>query len=87
MIVAVLDERRRFRRANVRNQTEMARMRCIITMQADRVLELREDVSMEQERTNVLREQLQVVNDRLTRVVREVRNQVSLMSVERSSRG
>ena len=76
MILAVLDERRRFRRANVRNQTEMARMRGIMKMQADRILEIREDISMEQERTNALREQLQVVNDHLARVVREIRDRV-----------
>ena len=43
-------------------------------MQANRVRELQRDISMEQERTNALQEQLQVVNDRLTRVVREVRD-------------
>ena len=43
-------------------------------MQADRIEELQGDITMEQERTNALREQLQVANDRLTNVVREVRN-------------
>ena len=44
-------------------------------MQADRIRELQGDVVMEQERTNALREQLHVANSRLTRVVREVRDQ------------
>ena len=43
-------------------------------MQADRIQELREDILMEQKRTNAFREQLQAVNGRLTRVVREIRD-------------
>ena len=43
-------------------------------MQADRIRELQGDIAMEQERTNALREQLQVANGHLTRVVREVRD-------------
>ena len=70
----MLDERRRLRRATARDQTAIARLRGIMRLQVDSIRELQEDVAMEQGRTNALREQLQVVNDRLTRVVREVRD-------------
>ena len=55
--------------ACARNQTEMVRMRSIMRAQADRIRELQEDISMEQKRTNTVKEQLQVVNNHLTRVV------------------
>ena len=74
VVVAVLDERRRLRRAAARDHTELQRVRGIMRMQADRIRELQRDVAMEQERTNALREQLHVANGRLTRVVREVRD-------------
>ena len=72
MVVAVLDERRRLRRAAAQDHTEMLRLRGIMRMQADRIGELQGDIVMEQEQTNALRLQLQVVNDRLTNVVGEV---------------
>ncbi|XP_027169505.1 uncharacterized protein LOC113769237 [Coffea eugenioides] len=74
VVVAVLHERRRLRRAAARDHTEMLRLRGITRMQADRIGELREYIAMEQERTNALREQLQGVNHRLTNVIREVRD-------------
>ena len=74
MVLAVLDERRRLRSAAVRDHTEALRLRGVLRMQADRIGELQGDIAMEQERTNALREQLQVVNTRLTNVVREVRD-------------
>ena len=74
MVLAVLDERRRLRLGRDRDQTEMVRMRGIMRTQTNRIWELQEDIPMEQERTNTLREQLQVVNDRLTRVVCEIRD-------------
>ena len=72
--MAVLDERRRLRRAVARDHTETLRLRGIMRMQADRIGELQADIAMEQERTNALREQLQVVNNRLMNAVREVRD-------------
>ena len=74
VVVAVLDERRRLRRAAARDHTKMLRLRGIKRMQADRIGELREDIAIEQERTNALRGQFQGVNHRLTNVVREVRD-------------
>ncbi|XP_071939953.1 uncharacterized protein [Coffea arabica] len=74
VVVAVLNKRRRLRHATVRDHTEMVRLRDIMRMQADRIRELQENIATEQERMNTLREQLQVVNDRLTRVVQEVRD-------------
>ena len=43
-------------------------------IQADRIRELQGDIAIEQERTNAIREQLQIANDCLTRVVREVKD-------------
>ena len=74
MVLAVLDERRRLRLGRDRDQTKIVRMRDIMRMQADRIWQLQEDISMEQERMNTLREQLQVINDRLIRVVCEIRD-------------
>ena len=74
MVVAVLDERRRLRRAAAQDHTEILKLKGIMRMQADRIEELHGDIAMEQERTNAHREQLQVANDRLTNVVREVRD-------------
>ena len=74
MVVAVLDERKRFRRAAARDHTETLKLKGIIRMQADQIGELQGDGAMEQERTNALREQLQVVNNRLMNVIREVRD-------------
>nr|XP_027120755.1 uncharacterized protein LOC113737780 [Coffea arabica] len=74
VVEAVLAERRRLRCDAARERTETLRLKGIMRMQADRIGELQGDVVMEQERTDALREQLQVVNDRLTRVVREVRD-------------
>ena len=76
VILAVDDERRRLAGAYCRAQTEIQRMRGIMRMQADRIQEFREDILIEQERANAFREQLQAVNGRLTRVVREVRDRV-----------
>ena len=75
--MAVLDERRRLRRAATRDHTETLRLRGILRMQADRIGELQGDIAMEQERTNVLREQLQVVNNRLMNVVLKVKDRSS----------
>ncbi|XP_027114459.1 uncharacterized protein [Coffea arabica] len=72
VVLAIDDERRRLAGANRRARIEIQRMRGIVRMQADRIQELQEDILMEQERTNAYREQLQAVNGRLTRVVREV---------------
>ena len=58
MVLVLLDERRRLRRANVRDQTKMVRMRGIMRMPVDRIQELQGDILMEQERTNAFREQL-----------------------------
>ena len=44
--MAVLDERRRLRRATTRDQIEMVRLRGIMRMQADRIRELQEDIAM-----------------------------------------
>ena len=74
VVVAVLAERRRLRCAAAREHTKTIRLKGIMRMQADRIGELQGDVAMEQERMNALREQLLVANDRLTRVVREVRD-------------
>ena len=56
--MVILDKRRRLRRANVRDQTVMVRMRGIKRMQADRIQELQGKILMEQEGTNAFREQL-----------------------------
>ena len=74
VVETVLNDSRRLRCVAARDHTEMLRLRGIMRMQADRIGELQEDITMEQERTNTLREQLQVVNHRLTNVVREVRD-------------
>ena len=77
VVVVVLGEWKRLRRAAARDHTKILRLRGITRMQADRIRELREDIAMEQERTNALREQLQGVNHRLTNVIREVRDRCS----------
>ena len=74
VVVAVLEQRRRLRRATTRDQTEMLRLRGIMRMQADEIRELQGDIATEEERTDALREQLHVANDRLTMMVREVRD-------------
>ena len=74
VVLAVDDKRRRLAGTNCRAQTEIQKIRGIKRMQANRIQELREDILMEQERTNAFKEQLQVVNGPLTRVVREVRD-------------
>ena len=51
-------------------------MRGIMRIQANRIQELQDDILMEQERTNAFREQLQAVNGRLTRAVREGRDRI-----------
>ena len=49
VVVAVLDERRRLRRAAARDHIEMLRLRGIMRMQADQIGELQGDIAMEQE--------------------------------------
>ena len=49
VVVAVLGERRRLRRAAARDHTEILRLRGIMRMQVDWIGELREDIAMEQE--------------------------------------
>ena len=61
MVVVVLEERSRLRHAAAQDHTEILRLRGVLRMQADRIAELQDDLVMEQERVNALREQLHVV--------------------------
>ena len=72
VILAILNERRRLTNAGFRDRTEMERIRGILEIQRDRIPELQEAVSQEQERTNAVHQQMQVVNECLTMVLREV---------------
>ena len=56
VVVVVLDEQRRLRRATARDQVEMARLRGVMRMQMNRIREIQGDITMEQERTDALRE-------------------------------
>ena len=47
MGVAVLSEKKRLRSAAVRDHTEGLRLRCILRMQAGRIVELQGDIAME----------------------------------------
>ena len=70
VVLAVVDERIRLRHANFRDQIEMKRMRSIMEMQSDRIQELQEAVGQEQERMDAMRQQVQVLNERLIRMLR-----------------
>ena len=69
-----MDERQRLAIANERAHIRMQEMRGVMRMQSDRIRELETNVIDEQKWTSVLHEQLQKTNDRLTRILRQVRD-------------
>ena len=74
VVLALANKRRRLASANRRVQTKIEHLRAMLRIQDARIRELETSILEEQESTNAFQEQVQKVNDRLIRVVREVRH-------------
>ena len=82
MVLTIANKRRRLANANREAETESERLRAVLKMLGDRIREFKASILEKQKRTNAFREQVQEVNGRLIRVVREIRDRTENILTE-----